>query len=129
MAFQMVSREGRTWKRYRGGMASDIWLYDFKEDRATKLTKFDGKDALPMWLGDYIYFLSDRGENKKNNIWKLNITNSEITKITNFSDYDIKWPSLGPDSIIFENGGKIYLLDLITEKIDHVKISGDQTSL
>ena len=123
MAFQMVSREGRTWKRYRGGMASDIWLYDFKEDRATKLTKFEGKDALPMWHEDHIYFLSDRGENKKNNIWKLNITNNKITKTTNFEDYDVKWPSLGPDSIIFENGGKIYLLDLLTEKIDHVKIS------
>jgi tricorn protease len=123
MAFQIVSREARTWKRYRGGMASDIWLYNFGEDKATKLTEFDGKDALPMWHNEYIYFLSDRGDNKKSNIWKLNITNSEIKKITNFKDFDIKWPSIGPDSIIFENGGKIFLLDLVSEKIDHVKIS------
>jgi len=123
MAFQIVSREGRTWKRYRGGMASDIWLYNFKDDKATKLTTFDGKDALPMWQNDSIYFLSDRGENKKSNIWKLNVTSSEIKQITSFEDYDIKWPSIGPDSIIFENGGKIYLLDLESEKVVHVQIS------
>ncbi|NIT13868.1 MAG: peptidase S41, partial [Candidatus Dadabacteria bacterium] len=123
MVFQLVSREARTWKRYRGGMASDIWLYDFTKDEATKLTNFEGKDALAMWHKDYIYFLSDRGKDKKNNIWKLNIQTRDVKKITDFTDFDIKWPSIGPDSIIFENGGKIYLLDLISEKAEHIKIS------
>ncbi|NIP37690.1 MAG: peptidase S41 [Candidatus Dadabacteria bacterium] len=104
-------------------MASDIWLYDFKEDKASKLTNFDGKDALAMWQGDHIYFISDRGENKRNNIWKLNIINNEIAQVTRFKDFDIKWPSLGPDSIVFENGGKIYLLDLESQKTEKISIS------
>lgn len=123
MTFQIVSRESRTWKRYRGGMASDIWVYDFGEDKVSKLTNFEGKDSLAMWHGNSIYFISDRGENKRNNIWKLNTSNNEITQVTHFKDFDIKWPSLGPDSIVFENGAKIYLLDLKTQKSTHISIS------
>jgi len=116
MAFQYISREFRTWKRYRGGMASDLWLYDLVNNTSEKITVFEGTDALPMWHENMVYFLSDRDERKKLNIWAYSLDTKETRQVTRFTEYDVKWPSIGPDSIIFENGGKLYLLDLKTEK-------------
>jgi len=122
MAFQYISREFRTWKRYRGGMASDLWLYDFAKNTSEKITKFEGTDALPMWHEDAIYFLSDRDKQKKGNIWAYDIATKKIRQVTKFKEYDVKWPSIGPDSIIFENGGQLHLLDLQTETSHSVSI-------
>ncbi|MBL7152275.1 MAG: PD40 domain-containing protein [Phycisphaerae bacterium] len=115
MAFQFISREFRTWKRYRGGMASDIWLYDFTENTSEKLTDFSGTDAVPMWHEDTIYFLSDRDEHKKLNIWAFDLGTKKPRQVTKFIEYDVKWPSIGPDAIIFENAGRLHLLDLAEE--------------
>jgi len=115
MAFQYISREFRTWKRYRGGMASDLWLYDLVKNTSEKITEFDGTDALPMWHEGTIYFLSDRDERKKLNIWAYDLSTKKTRQVTKFIEYDVKWPSIGPDAIIFENGGKLYLLDLESE--------------
>jgi len=122
MAFQFISREFRTWKRYRGGMASDIWLYDFVNDTSEKMTDFEGTDAVPMWHEDTIYFLSDRDERKKLNIWAYDLDSKETRQITKFTEYDVKWPSIGPDSIVFESGGKLHLLDLASETSKPVNI-------
>jgi len=112
LAFQLRSREYRTWKRYRGGMSSDIWVYDLEQNHSEKITDFDGTDALPMWHGDTIYFLSDRDPNKKLNIWAYNLDTKDSQQVTDFAEYDVKWPSLGPDAIVFENGGSLHVLDL-----------------
>ena len=122
IAFQFISREFRTWKRYRGGMASDIWLYDFVENTSQKMTDFAGTDAIPMWHENTIYFLSDRDERKKLNIWAYDLDAEEMHQITRFTEYDVKWPSIGPDAIIFENGGKLHLLDLGSEASQPVSI-------
>jgi tricorn protease len=122
MVFQVISTEFRTWKRYRGGMASDLWLYDFTKNSSEKLTDFEGTDAVPMWHKNTIYFLSDRDEHKKLNIWALDLETRETRQITKFIEYDVKWPSIGPDAIIFENGGKLHLLDLATEISQPVSI-------
>jgi len=122
MAFQYISREFRTWKRYRGGMASDIWLYDLVNNTSAKMTKFEGTDALPMWHENTIYFLSDRDERQKLNIWAYDLQTKKMRQVTFFTEYDVKWPSLGPNDIIFENGGRIYLLDLKNEKSHPVSI-------
>ena len=114
MAFQFISREFRTWKRYRGGMASDIWLYDFQKNTSEKFTDFDGTDAIPMWHDQTIYFLSDRDPHKKLNLWAYDLNTKKTRQVTAFTTYDVKWPSLGPDAIVFENGGTLYLLDLAT---------------
>jgi tricorn protease len=112
LAFQIISREARTWKRYRGGMASDLWIYDFVKKSSEKITDFEGTDALPMWHDNVLYFLSDRDEKKKLNIWSYNFENKNFSQVTFFEDFDVKWPSIGPDDIVFENGGKIYVLNL-----------------
>ncbi|MHC4572929.1 MAG: S41 family peptidase, partial [Planctomycetota bacterium] len=122
MAFQFISREFRNWKRYRGGMASDIWLYDFIRNTSEKITDFEGTDAVPMWHKNRIYFLSDRDERKKLNIWAYELKRKRFRQVTKFAEYDVKWPSLGPDAIVFENGGRLYLLDLASKKSRPVSI-------
>ncbi len=123
IVYQPSNREFATWKRYRGGMASQLWIYDLKNNKSEKITEFAGADALPMWHGNTIYFLSDRDDNKKLNIWAYDTGTKKFTQVTKFDEYDVKWPSLGPEEIVFENGGKLYLLDLANGKSKAVEIS------
>lgn len=123
IAFQTLAVEGRTWKRYRGGMASDIWIYDLKNNTSEKITEFDGSDGIPMWIGDLIYFLSDRDNNKKLNIWSYNTKTKEVKQHTFFDEYDVKWPSAGIDEIVFENGGKLHILNVVTGKTSSFEVN------
>ena len=127
IAFQFISREMRNWKRYRGGMASDLWLYDFLNNSSEQLTNFTGTDAVPMWHEDTIYFLSDRDEKAKLNIWAYELRTKQFKQVTKFTEYDVKWPSLGPDAIVFENGGQLHVLDLAGETTTalHIKVPDD----
>ena len=123
MAYNRIFREFRTWKRYRGGMADDIWIFDFKTDKIENITNNPASDIVPMWYGDKIYFLSDRDENKRMNLYVYDLTSKQTNKLTEFRDFDIKFPSLGDNAIVFENGGYIYKFDLATAKYDKVKIT------
>ncbi|MBM3285585.1 MAG: protease, partial [Candidatus Aminicenantes bacterium] len=130
MAYNRVFREFRTWKRYRGGMADDIWVYDFETKKTENVTNNPAQDIIPMWSGDRIYFLSDRDENRRMNLYVYDLAGKETRKLTSFTDFDIKFPSLGPGAIVFENGGFIYRFDLATEQVVKVPvmIADDQTS-
>jgi len=112
LAYNRIFREFRTWKRYRGGMADDIWIYDRKSKETRNLTDHPASDIFPMWSGDKIYFLSDRDENKRMNLYVCTPEGGETRQLTFFNDYDIKFPSLGTDAIVFEKGGVIYRFDL-----------------
>lgn len=122
LAYTPISRDFRTWKRYRGGMAPDIWIFDLETLESKNITKNDANDTQPMWHGNKLYFLSDRGENKRYNIWVYDRESEGFTQITHFKEYDIHFPAVGPQDIVFEAGGKLYLLDLATEEYQEVNI-------
>lgn len=122
LAFQYLSREFRNWKRYKGGMATDIWILDLNDKTTKRLTDYQGLDSFPMWHENRIYFLSDRGLNNKLNIWYYDTTSKEFNQITDFGEYDVKWPSIGPEDIVFENGGKLYLLSLSDHSINEIDV-------
>jgi tricorn protease len=122
MAYNRIFREFRTWKRYRGGMADDIWIFDFKTHKTENITNNPAQDIIPMWYGNKIYFLSDRDENKRMNLYVYDLTTKDTRKLSDYKDFDIKFPSLGNNAIAFENGGYIYKMDLSTEKIQKIKI-------
>jgi len=124
-AYNRVFREFRTWKRYRGGQADDIWIYDFETKKTENVTNDASQDIFPMWSGDKIFFISDRDgrdKNKRMNLYSYDLTTKQTTQLTFFSDFDIKFPSLGSDAIVFENGGYIYRFDLKTEKTEEAPI-------
>ncbi len=120
LAFNQVFREFRTWKYYKGGMADDIWIYDFGTKETKNITNNDSQDIFPMWYGDEIYFLSDR--DRIMNMFAYNMKTGETRKVTNYTEYDIKFPSLGNESIIYENGGYIYNFDIATQKANKIDV-------
>jgi tricorn protease len=125
MAYNRIFREFRTWKRYRGGQADDIWIYDFATKKIERITDDPGQDVFPMWAGNVIYFISDRDgrdKNKRMNLYSYDLTSKTTTQHTFFSDFDIKFPSLGNDAIVFENGGFLYRFDLATKKESKVPV-------
>jgi tricorn protease len=101
--------EYRGWKRYQGGQAQDLWIYDFKKDAAERITDYPGTDNQPLWIGDKIYFTSDR-EGGRLNLFVYDVAARAVRKLTNHDRYDVLWPS-GRDRIVYENGGYIYLFD------------------
>ncbi|MGA2586285.1 MAG: S41 family peptidase [Candidatus Aminicenantales bacterium] len=122
LAYNRIFREFRTWKRYRGGMTDDIWVYDFETKKIENITNNPAGDIIPMWSGDTIYFLSDRDANKRMNLYAYDLKTKQTRQLTQFADFDIKFPSLGPKAIVFENGGFIYRFDLAAEKAVKVPI-------
>ena len=122
LVYNRVFREFRTWKRYRGGMADDLWLYDFKTKKTERLIDNAAQDIIPMWRGNKIYFLSDRDEKKRMNLYVLDLDERSTRQLSHFKDFDVKFPSLGKTAIVFENGGWIYRFDLDTEKTHKVPI-------
>lgn len=123
LAYNRIFREFRTWKRYRGGMADDVWIYDFKTKTIENITDNPALDIIPMWSGNKIYFISDRDENQRMNLYVYDLKTKKTDKLTSFKDFDIKFPSLGKNAIVFENGGYIYKFDLATNKLDKVTIT------
>lgn len=121
LACNRVMREFRTWKYYRGGMADDIWIYDAEGQTVENITNNDAQDIFPMWVGDEIYFLSDR--DRTMNVFVYNNLTKETAKVTDFKDYDVKFPSANGRLIVFENGGYIYKLDPSTRKTEKVTIT------
>lgn len=122
LAYNRIFREFRTWKRYRGGMADDIWIYDFKTKKIDNITDHPAQDIIPMWTGRKIFFLSDRDKNKRMNLYVYDLDAKQTRRITHFTDFDIKFPSLGQSAIVFENGGFLYRLDINTEKVEKVVV-------
>ncbi len=116
LAYNRIFREFRTWKRYRGGMADDIWIYDFKTKKLENITDHPALDIIPMWKDSRIYFLSDRDLNMRMNLFVYDTESRETRQLTRFDEFDIKFPSLGDKAIVFENGGKIFRFDMETEK-------------
>jgi tricorn protease len=120
--YMPMAQDFRTWKRYRGGWAPDLWLFDLQTFASRKLTDNPGNDAQPMWHGNTLYFLSDRGDTQRNNIWAHDMSSNQVRKVTDFGDFDITFPSMGPDAIVFQAGGRLYLLDLPSEDVREVPV-------
>jgi tricorn protease len=75
-----------------------------------------------MWHNNSIYFLSDRGPEVRMNLWRFDIETKQFSQITKFKEYDAHFPSLGPDDIVFEAGGKLYLFALASQQLTEVKV-------
>ncbi len=105
--FPPIMREFRTWKRYRGGRAQDLWIYDLVKNTAERITDFAGTDNQPVWVGGTIYFTSDRSGRLQ--LWAWDAATRTPRQVTNHEPYDVLWPSGGPDSVVYENGGWLFL--------------------
>lgn len=140
LAYTPHSIDTRTWKRYRGGMQTDIWLFNLKDNTSRRITDWEGTDTIPMWVpggdGKTVYFLSDRGPEHRLNVWAFDVAAGTSRQVTTHKDFDVRWPSIGPGSsgkgeIVFQLGSELRLLDLATGKDAAVKVTipGDRPTL
>ena len=117
-------------------MASDIWLFHLQQKTAQRMTDWEGTDTLPMWHGQTVYYLSDAGQQHRLNIWAYDTATGARRQITDFSQYDVKWPSIGlgdegQGEIVFQYASDLYLLDLGTgeSRVIEVTIPGDRPQI
>lgn len=120
MAYNRVFREFRTWKYYRGGMADEVWIHDFNTHETKAISDNDAQDIFPMWIGKEVFFLSDR--DRTMNLFVYNTETGTSEKVTNFTDYDIKFPSHNGNTIVFEKGGYLFTLDAVSRQIKQVNV-------
>ncbi len=136
LAYTPHTIDSRTWKRYRGGMATDIWLMDLETRQAKRVTDWEGTDTQPMWQGKTLYYLSDGGPEHRLNIWAYEPAKGLRRQITNFSEYDVKWPSIGPGprgegEIILQYGPWLAAIELPSgnRRLINIQIPGDRRTL
>jgi len=120
IAFNKLSRESRTWKRYQGGTAQEIYHYDFTTNEERNLTNFEGTDRIPMWIGDKIYFSSDR--DGVLNIYSYDTKDEKIEQLTRHTTYDVRRPSKGINKIIYELGGTLWKLDVTSKESKQIPV-------
>ena len=132
LAYTPHTRDHRTWKRYRGGMATDLWLFNLDDSSSRKITDWEGTDTLPMWQGDTVYYLSDARSDTASphrlNIWAYDTASGERRQVTRHEDFDVKWPAIGPGpegrgEIVYQLGSELRLLDLASGESTVVSVT------
>jgi len=111
LAYNPISPAFLEWKHYRGGLTPTLWLYNFSDNATEKVSQPEGRsnDVDPMWLGDSVYFRSDR--NGEFNIFSYNVKSKAIKQLTDHKDFPVLNASAGGDKIIYEQAGYLHTLD------------------
>lgn len=122
LAYTTNSRELSTWKRYRGGMTSEIWLYDLERNASQRISDGVVNDFQPVFAAGKLWFLSDRGDGLRANLWSRDLATGDTRQVTHFSELDARFPSAGPADIVFEHEGRLKLLDPATGAIRALSI-------
>jgi tricorn protease len=128
IAYTRIFRDFRTWKRYQGGLAQDIDIYDFTTHELKHVTNWPGTETSPMWYERTIYFLADHDANQRRNIWAYDLGSGAFRQVTHYSDYDIEFPSLGSGGvgeagIVFQHGGRLHVIDLPSEQLHDLDVT------
>ncbi|MCB2155114.1 PDZ domain-containing protein [bacterium] len=130
------SRKFRTWKRHVGGQATDVWLFNLKDNTSRQITDWIGTDGQPMWHDGIVYYLSDAGEGYRYNIWSFDPKKDKREQLTDYTDYDVGFPAIGPGpkgrgEIVYQYGASLNVLDLKNGKTREVEITipGDRPNL
>ncbi len=131
VAYTPITREFRTWRRYRGGTAQDIWLFNLQSLESKRMTDDPATDSMPMWHGDEVVFLSDRGDKGIMNLWSHDLARGELRALTDFDDSGVRFPSMGPDDVVFEHRGQLLRYEFSSGTLHpiHIEIPQDRPAL
>ncbi|MGE5625009.1 MAG: S41 family peptidase [Bacillota bacterium] len=122
IVYNRIFTNFRTWKRYTGGMHQNAWIHNFETGTDELAVDSKGLDLDPMWYGKTIYVASDRGTDHRVNLWAMDTATKQMRQVTHFTDYDVDWPSLGDNGIVFQEGGSLYVLDLPSEQLHKLSV-------
>ncbi|MCB9647018.1 MAG: PD40 domain-containing protein [Deltaproteobacteria bacterium] len=113
LVYSPLFRDFRTWKRYQGGWAQELYIYDLDKAAVQQITDSPRADRDPMWGKDAIYFASDR--DGRMNLYRYDLTSKATTQLTHHTQADLRWPSMGPDgAIVYELEGRLHLFQTAT---------------
>ena len=115
-----AANQSSQWRRYRGGRTEPIRVLDLASEAEEKLPWTNSNDADPMWVGNTIYFLSDR--DRTVNLYAYDAGTKALTQLTHHNDFDIAAASAGSDAIVYEQAGYVHLVDLKTGQSHQVNI-------
>ncbi|MFU8832763.1 MAG: S41 family peptidase, partial [Wenzhouxiangella sp.] len=108
--YSPLFRDFRTWKRYQGGWAQSLWLFDLDANDARQITSHPRTDRDPMWIDGMGYFVSDRDGTL--NLYRVDPETLEVTQLTFHTDWDVRWASAGNDGrIVYESNGQLRIFD------------------
>jgi tricorn protease len=111
----------QAWKRYRGGQTTPIWIADLKDSHIEKVPRENSNDFNPMWMGDTVYFLSDR--NGAVSLFTYDTKSKQVSEAVKNDGLDFKSASAGPDAIVIEQFGALKLYDLASHETKPVNVS------
>ncbi|MEO8670231.1 MAG: S41 family peptidase [Tahibacter sp.] len=115
-------RDFRTWNRYTGGWAQELYIYDFAAKSARNITNDANTDRDPVWIGDAVYFIADRDAHL--NLYRYDLASSQITQLTHYTDSDARWASGDRQgNIAFEVDGVLHVYDTRTNQDRALDIS------
>ncbi len=125
LAYEPVFHWQAAWKRYRGGQTTPIWIANLADSRIEPLPRQNSNDSNPMWVGNIIYFLSDR--NGPVTLFSYDTASKKVTQLIENKGLDFKSASAGPGGIVYEQFGSIHIYDFATHQEHKVPIhvSGD----
>jgi tricorn protease len=117
--------EASMWRHYRGGRTHPISVVNLADHTVEKLPWNNSNDSYPMWVGDTIYFVSDR--NHTANLFSYKLGTRQVDQLTNHEDFDIMTASAGPDAVVYEQAGYIHLVDTKTGQARklNIDVTGD----
>ena len=121
IAYRMNNSWDEERRNYRGGQNRPIWIVDLKSYDLVTPPWTDSKDVEPVWLGDTVYFISDR--DGVANVWSYESRSKKLTQATRFTDYDVKTLDAGGGAIVFEQAGRIHELDPKSGRANLVSIT------
>jgi tricorn protease len=111
--FSPLFRDFRTWKRYEGGWAQDLYVFELDGSGSRNITDHPRTDRDPMWMGDGIYFVSDRDDYL--NVYRYDLSSGETTQLTRHEGRDARWASDdGAGRIVYELDGSLRILDVVS---------------
>ncbi|HKP84521.1 MAG TPA: protease, partial [Blastocatellia bacterium] len=129
IAYQPLTQWQRDWKRYRGGQTTPVWIANLSDSSIEKLPRENSKDSNPMWIGDKVYFLSDRSG--PTSLFAYDTATKRVSQVIQNGGLDIKSASAGPGVIAYEQFGTIHLFDIKSgkqQKLD-IRVEGDIPSV
>ena len=121
VVYTPLFRDFRTWKRYSGGWAEQLYIFNLKSHAVEKITEDPRTHRDPMWIGDKIYYASDKDDTL--NLYSYDPKSKKSEELTHSKQWDVRWPSTDHQGrIIYELDGELNIFDIATGASTHISI-------
>ena len=121
LAYQHIVKWQDAWRNYRGGQAQPIWVVNLSDMALTKVPGPVSNNDNPAWVGNTVYFISDR--DLARNVWAWDASSNQVRQVTHSKDFDVSTLAAGGGALVYERGGWIYTLDPATGQSKQLDIT------